>query len=241
MLYDNGPLLALLAQLWQASGDDHFRRAANETADWVLRDMRSPGGGFWSTLDADSEGEEGKFYVWTPAEADELLHAAGIRCLRLRFGLDQAANFEGHWHLQVRDTLDNAQASLQANARPARRACSTARAQNCWRRATPASGPGRDEKILTAWNALMIRGLAMAARALDRDDLARCRGMRWISFASELIVDGQLLACHKDGRARFPAYLDDHAFLLDALLELLQTRWNSAHLQFADRHWPNAC
>ena len=232
MLYDNGPLLGLLAQLWQASGDDAFRQAATETADWVLRDMRSPEGGFWSTLDADSEGEEGRFYVWRPEEAEALLDADEYAAVATRFGLRLAANFEERWHLQVRDSIENtAAATGQINSKTValidsgRQKLLTARNQRVW--------PGRDEKILTAWNAVMIRGLATAGRALGRDDLIDA-AVDAVQFIRETLwQDGTLLACYKDEQARFRAYLDDHAFLIDALLELLQARWDSAHLAFA--------
>jgi len=232
MLYDNGPLLALLAQLWLASGDDTFRRAAGETADWVLRDMRSPEGGFWSTLDADSEGEEGRFYVWEPDELRSLLTSDEFSAVACRYGLTQAANFEGKWHLQVRDSIENSAATVgQPNSTTAalidagRQKMLAARNLRVW--------PGRDEKVLTAWNALMIRGLAIAGRALSREDLIDAAADACDFIHTTLRQDGRLLACYKDGQARFPAYLDDYAFLLDALLELLQARWNTAHLQFA--------
>jgi uncharacterized protein YyaL (SSP411 family) len=232
MLYDNGPLLALLAQLWQASGDDKFRIAANETSDWLLRDMRSPEGAFWSTLDADSEGEEGMFYVWTPNEAEALLNQQEYAALACRFGLTQPANFEDDWHLQVRDSVESAeQAAGQCETGvvrlidDARAKLLTARNQRVW--------PGRDEKILTAWNALLVRGLAMAARALGREDLVNAAAETINFVRDHMMIDGELQASYKDGRARFPAYLDDHAFLLDAILEQLQARWDSGHLAFA--------
>jgi uncharacterized protein YyaL (SSP411 family) len=232
MLYDNGPLLALLAQLWQASGDNQYRVAANETADWTIRDMQAPEGGFWSTLDADSEGEEGKFYVWEPAEVATLLSPEEYQALATRYGLEQAANFEGKWHLQVRDSLESAAetAGVLASTTNAlidsgRSKLLTARNNRVW--------PGRDEKILTAWNALMIRGLAMAGRALGRTDLIDAADTALGFIKTTLYKDGQLYASYKDGRARFEAYLDDHAFLLDAILEQLQARWDSEHLNFA--------
>jgi uncharacterized protein YyaL (SSP411 family) len=232
MLYDNGPLLALLAQLWQASGDDPYRRAANETADWALRDMRSPEGGFWSTLDADSEGEEGKFYVWDREEVSALLSGKEYKALATRFGLEQVANFEGNWHLQVRDSLEKAAdaagetaSSTNSLINSGRAKLLSARNQRIW--------PGRDEKILTAWNALMVRGLAMAGRALGREDLISAANDAVRFIKDKVYINGRLYATYKDGRARFDAYLDDHAFLLDALLELLQANWNSDHLTFA--------
>ena len=232
MLYDNGPLLGLLAQLWQASGDDTFRQAATETADWVLRDMRSPEGGFWSTLDADSEGEEGRFYVWRPEEAAALLDADEYTAIAARYGLRLAANFEERWHLQVRDSIESTAAAVgQINSTTialldsGREKLLAARDQRIW--------PGRDEKILTAWNALMIRGLAITGRALGREDLIAAAVDAVGFIRGTLWQDGTLLACYKDGQARFTAYLDDYAFLIDALLELLQARWNTAHLAFA--------
>ncbi|MDP6435646.1 MAG: thioredoxin domain-containing protein [Gammaproteobacteria bacterium] len=232
MLYDNGPLLALLAQLWRASGDDAYRKAATETADWVIRDMQAPEGGFWSTLDADSEGEEGRFYTWDPREAGEILTGPAAPAFARRFGLDKAANFGDRWHLLVRDTLESAAetagetaSSVVALLDDARNRLLEVRNQRTW--------PARDEKILTAWNALMIRGLAMAGRALDREDLVDA-AVHALEFVRNKLVDNdRLLATYKDGRARIDAYLDDHTFLLDAILELLQARWNSTHLEFA--------
>jgi uncharacterized protein YyaL (SSP411 family) len=232
MLYDNGPLLALLAQIWQASGDENFSNAANATADWVLRDMRSPEGAFWSTLDADSEGEEGKFYVWQPDEVRKLLNEEEFSSLSHRFGLQATANFEADWHLQVRGSLeDSAAAAGTINStalaliNSGREKLLGARNQRIW--------PGRDEKILTAWNALLIRGLAIAGRALGREDLTDAAVDALNFIIEKLYRNKKLLASYKDGQARFDAYLDDHAFLIDAVLELLQARWNSAHLQFA--------
>ena len=232
MLYDNGPLLALLAQLWQASGDDRFREAATATANWVLRDMLSPEGAFWSTLDADSEGEEGKFYVWTADEIAALTSPQEYAAFACRMGLDQAPNFEGHWHLQIRNTLENAAVAAGVTAGEAinllddtRDRLLTARNGRVW--------PGRDEKILTAWNALMIRGLAIAGRILPDEALVSAAATALDFLRNRMVVDGILQATCKDGHPRFAAYLDDHAFLLDAILELLQARWNTAHLGFA--------
>jgi uncharacterized protein YyaL (SSP411 family) len=225
MLYDNGPLLALYSQAWQASGEPLFRTIAEETGDWVLRDMQSPEGGYYATLDADSEGVEGKFYLWTPAEARALLSADEYAVCALRFGLDQPPNFEdSHWHLRIcaepeaiaRHTGSDPAtvATLLASARAKLLA---ARNGRIW--------PGRDEKILTAWNGLMIKGMAVAGRVLGRADFI-ASAERALDFArSRLWHDGRLLAVYKDGKANLPAYLDDYAGLADALLELLQVRW----------------
>ncbi len=232
MLYDNGPLLALYAQAHLATGDEYFATVASATADWMLADMRSPQGGFYATRDADSEGEEGLFYLWTPDEVRELLDESDYAVFAGRFGLDEPANFEGRWHLTVHRSIEEAAANAGLAESDALAAIERGR-QALFQARAGRVAPGRDEKQLTAWNALAIRGLAIAGRALEREDLAEAAAQAVEFIRSTLFIDGRLLASYKDGEARFPAYLDDHAFLLDALLELLQARWSGEHLQFA--------
>lgn len=232
MLYDNGPLLALYAEASLATGEALFARIANETAEWMLADMQAPNGGFYSSRDADSEGEEGRFYVWTPDEVRSLLPAEQFAVIERYFGLNADANFEGHWHLTVRttagtiaDELGKSEVDVVEMIGKARATLFEARARRI--------APARDEKQLTSWNALAIRGFAIAGQALDRPDLIDS-AQRAASFVeANLMRDGRLLASFKDGQARFPAYLDDHAFMLDALLYLLQARWGREPLQFA--------
>ncbi len=236
MLYDNAQLLGAYAQAAVATGDPLFRTIALETAEWVLRDLRSPGGAFWSTLDADSEGHEGRFYVWTPDEVRRHLEPQTHAVFAGRFGLDRDANFEGQWHLRATRPVDAIAAeqgltteAANSQLQAARTTLLAVRNARVW--------PQRDEKILTSWNGLMVSGLAIAARALDREDLAVAatravdflRSTLWQATASGM----RLFAVHKDGRTRFPAYLDDHAFLLAGLMDLLETRWRSADLAFA--------
>jgi uncharacterized protein YyaL (SSP411 family) len=224
MLYDNGQLLGTYALAAQKTGDELFARIADETADWLLRDMRSPEGGFYSSLDADSEGHEGKFYIWTPGEAEALLTAAEYQACARRFGLDAEPNFEGAWHLCVRASLEGDEAAGRL-VESARKKLLAARNLRVW--------PQRDEKILTSWNALAVKGLAIAARVLHRPDLADAATAAVDFMHRTLWRDGRLLATYKDGRAHLAAYLDDYAFLADALLELLQTRWRGRDLEFA--------
>ncbi len=232
MLYDNGPLLALYAQMWLVSGDELYRRVANETADWVRREMQASGGAFFASLDADSEGEEGKFYVWSPEQAQALLSAEEYSVLAAHYGLDAEPNFEGHWHLRVKQAMTDVAESQGLNESIARSSLNSARLKLLAQR-NGRVWPGLDEKVLSSWNALMIRGLAIAARALKRNDLAEAAAQATDFIRHELVVDDELLAVYKDGQSRFPAYLDDHAFLLDAVLELLQARWDSEHIHFA--------
>jgi uncharacterized protein len=232
MLYDNAQLLCEFARASLATGEALFARVARETADWVLRDMRSPEGGFYSSLDADSEGHEGKFYVWPRPEIQALLSAQEYAAFSRRFGLDRSANFEGEWHLHTYESLDTIAAILGESTQSVAALIASARAKllkvrdlRVW--------PARDDKILTSWNALMIKGLAIAARVLHRPDLADAATAAVDFIRRALWRDGRLLATYKDGRAHLPAYLDDYAFLADALLELLQTRWRGSDLDFA--------
>jgi len=221
MLYDNGPLLAIYAQAYLATGEKLFAETANQTADWMLADMRSPDGSFYSSRDADSEGEEGKYYVWTPGDVAALLEPDDFALFARRYGLDKDANFEGKWHLTVRETVDDPEGRIDK----ARSILLAERGKRI--------EPGRDDKQLTSWNALAIRGLAIAGRILERDELIDAAADAATFVREKLFVDGRLLASYKDGDARFPAYLDDHAFMVDALLELLQSRWDTGQLNFA--------
>ena len=223
MLYDNAQLLGTYAAAAAVTGEKLFARIAGETADWVLRDMHARQGGFYSSLDADSEGHEGRFYVWTAAEVRDRLSEAEYALFARRFGLDQAANFEGRWHLCVRAPLEGPDEHRLIDS--AREKLLAVRTLRVW--------PGRDEKVLTSWNALMIRGLALAARILHRPDLADAATHAVDFIHRTLWQEGRLLATYKDGRAHLNAYLDDYAFLAEALLELLQARWRDRDLEFA--------
>ena len=234
MLYDNGPLLALYTQAFLATGEKLFGRVANETANWILSDMQSPEGGLYSTRDADSEGEEGLYYVWTPEEVRQLLDDETYKLFAARFGLNADANFEGKWHLSVRKLIKTIaeetgqeENDIEEKIDAARKILLHSRSQRI--------APGRDEKQLTSWNALAIRGLAIAGNILERPDLIDAAAKAADFIDRELVRDGRLLASHKDGKSRFPAYLDDHAFMLDALLYLLQANWNKQHLDLAIR------
>ena len=224
MLYDNGPLLALLADAWRVTRQPLYARCAAETAGWMLREMQSPEGGFYSSLDADSEHEEGKFYVWTREEVQSLLSREEWEAVQGHFGLDREANFEGHhWHLRVAQPLAAGAESLGDRAKAKLFAARERRVR-----------PGRDEKILVSWNALAVHGLARAGRALQRPEWVAAARRAVDFLRATLWRDGRLLATYKDGRAHLAAYLDDYAFLIHALLELLQCRFDASDLEFAE-------
>jgi uncharacterized protein YyaL (SSP411 family) len=223
MLYDNGPLLALCADAWAQTGDPLYARVAEETAAWVMREMQAADGGYASSLDADSEGEEGKYYVWDRDEVEKLLTAQESALALRRWGFDGPPNFENrHWHAKVAGDLSDAELPLLARARDKLFAAREQRVR-----------PARDDKALASWNALMIEGMAHAARVFGREDwLASAR--RAMDFVRRTLWrEGRLLATAKDGRAHLDAYLDDHAFLLAALLEMMQAEFRGDDLVFA--------
>ena len=219
MLYDNGPLLGLLADAWLVTGEALYAKCAAETAGWMMREMQSPEGGYYSSLDADSEGEEGKFYVWDREEVQRLLTAEEYAAFAPRYGLDRPPNFENrHWHLRVYKPQANDDATT-------RRKLFQARGDRV--------RPGRDEKVLVSWNALAIRGMARAGRAF-RNEAWIASARRALEFIrTKMWQRGRLMATYKDGRAHLNAYLDDYALLSAAVLELLQDQFSPGELDFA--------
>ena len=231
MLYDNGALLASYADAALATDDTLFKRIATETGDWLLREMQDEDGGFYSAYDADSEGHEGKFYVWTRTEVRGALTPLEWSVFSRRFGFDEEPNFEGAWHAhvfvsfeQIAKELLLAVAEVEKHVDSARAKLLAIRNKRVW--------PGLDDKVLGSWNALAIRGLARASRVLGNAAFASAaerslefiRANLWRPGANG---EGRLLATAKDGVAHLNAYLDDYAYLASALLEMLQLRWRN--------------
>eukprot|EP00119_Amphimedon_queenslandica_P003966 XP_003391411.1 PREDICTED: uncharacterized protein LOC100638150 [Amphimedon queenslandica] len=233
MLYDNGPLLEIAARMYRLTGDELFVRAAKETAAWAMREMQSPQGGFWSTLDADSQGEEGKFYLWTPEEVRSHVPDDEYIALAPRFGLDRPPNFEStHWHLHVDSSIEEVarQTGLSESESAARIDRALAR---LFEARSKRVYPGRDEKVIASWNGLMIKGMAVAGSILGSQAMIDSAARAVDFIRNAMWIDGRLLATYKDGRARFNAYLDDHACLIDGILALLAARWSAENLSFA--------
>jgi uncharacterized protein len=221
MLYDNALLARAYLHGWQALGHERYRRVCEQTLDWMLREMRGPEGGFYSALDADSEGEEGRFYVWTPAQIRDAL-TANPNCIRFStqqienlmqfYGVTEDGNFGG---ANVLHLAGGAEAEAPVGIDEARRALYEARSKRVW--------PGLDDKRLASWNALAIAALADAGAVLDREDYLRvARECAEFVLGSMRDAEGRLLRTYKDGTARLNAYLEDHAFLLEALLTLYE-------------------
>ncbi|HEY0319010.1 MAG TPA: thioredoxin domain-containing protein [Solirubrobacterales bacterium] len=227
MLYDNALLAGAYLHGWQVFGHERYRRVSEETLDWMLREMRGPEGGFYSALDADSEGEEGRFYVWTAEQIREVL-GEGADAVIDFYGVSERGNFEG---ANILHLAGGAAAEAPPGLGEARRALYEARSQRVW--------PGLDDKRLASWNALAISALAEAGAVLHRDDYleAAATGADFI-LRSMRTDDGRLLRTYKDGDARLNAYLEDHAFLLEALLTLYEStfevRWFEAARELAE-------
>ncbi len=235
MLYDNALLARAYLHGWQAFGHERHRRVCEQTLDWMLREMCGPEGGFYSALDADSEGEEGRFYVWTPEEIRAVLGEDADAVIEY-YGVSEAGNFEGRNILHRPGGAGRFSGPRGGESAPpgldeARKALYEARAERVW--------PGLDDKRLASWNALAIAALAEAGAVLGRADyLGAARECAEFVLGSLSGEDGRLLRTYKDGEARLNAYLEDHAFLLEALLVLYEAtfepRWFERARALAD-------
>jgi uncharacterized protein len=209
MLYDNALLVRFGANLWQATHTPMVRRVTEETVRWVEREMTSPEGGFYSSLDADSEGQEGEFYLWTVEELDGLL-GNDSHVVKDYYGVTQGGNFEGKNILHVRG--DSSLASTRAGISrelldriiaDAKDTLYPVRARRVW--------PGRDDKILAGWNGLMLRGIALAARAFERDDFKALALRNGEFLHREMVRDGRVARSFTRGEARINGFLEDYA------------------------------
>ncbi len=231
MLYDNGQLLSVYADALSIGPDELFSAAVRETAQWLLEDMRHPAGGFYAALDADSDGEEGAYYIWRRDVIKRLLNDDEYLLIETLYGIDKPANFEGKWNLHRTDAWRSVVARLSLEPAQAADLLSSARAKllTARRERTP---PGLDDKLLTAWNALAVKGLVKAAVVLDEPAWldAACRCVDFLRDACW--VDGTLYATWK-GSPGYRGYLDDYANLLDALLVLLSARWRAEDAEWA--------
>jgi len=244
MLYDNAQLARLYLHAWQVTGDEAYRRVATETLDYVAREMLDGDGGFYSAQDADSEGEEGRFFVWTSEQITEALAglpgdaAAAAELFSAAYGVTAGGNFEGKSILFVARTADElasetdmAVCDVESRLQAAREVLLAARETRV--------KPGRDDKVLAGWNGLMLGAFAEAARVLERDDYRqiaeRCAEFLLTSMQD---ADGRMLRTWKNGEAKLNGYLEDHANVADGLLELYQTtfdaRWFDASRMLAD-------
>jgi hypothetical protein len=231
MLYDNALLTRFGTHLWQATKDEEIRRVTIETVEWVAREMTSPEGGFYSSLDADSEGHEGKFYVWSEEELDTLL-GADTRAFKAYYGVVRGGNFEGNSILHVPASREVA--ARRAGVDPqildeivarGKRILLEARSGRVW--------PGRDEKILASWNGLMLRGVATAARVFDRDDFRKLALRNAEFLAREMVRSGRVMRSHKEGVTRIAGFLEDHAAVALGFLAVYELTFDEKWVELA--------
>ncbi len=214
MLYDNGQLASLYLHAWLAFGDAEYRQVTEQTLDYILREMTDPEGGFYSAQDAASEGEEGKFFVWTADEIRAVLGGESEFALRY-WGVDRGSNFEGRSILW-----------LPGEPEPERIAAAR---RQLYQAREGRVHPGRDDKVLAAWNGLACRAFAQAGRALGRDDYVTAARRNAEFMLGAMRQQGRLLRTWKAGRAKLKGYLEDHAMVAAALLDVYEAtferRW----------------
>lgn len=245
MLYDNAQLARVYLAAYQLTLKPLYRRIAEETLDYVTREMTSPEGGFYSSQDADSEGVEGKFYVWTPSEIAPVLGDEDARIFNLLYGVSQKGNFEGHNILHLPRSLEAAAAATGKTVEELQEIASRGK-QKLYEARSKRVPPGRDEKVLVGWNGLMLRAFAEAASILGRDDY-RDTAIRNAEFVLSTMVQRQddqdpgseipdklrLYRTYKDGKAHIEAFAEDYAFYADGLISLYETTFDPKWAAFA--------
>lgn len=233
MLYDNGQLLTLYSAALRIGPDELFEQALRQTAGWLIREMQHPQGGFYASVDADSEGEEGKYYVWRREQVKKLLTEDEYLIVETLYGLDKPANFANYWNLHRYDSWRSVVQRLSLSRPDADEKLASAQAKLFAARQERVA-PGRDDKILTSWNALAIKGLAHAAQTLNEPG--------WLVAAQQAAdflhsncwqQDSQTLYATWLNAPKYAGYLDDYANLLDALVTLLSAQWQERYASFA--------
>jgi hypothetical protein len=241
MLYDNAQLSRVYLHAWQITGEPFYRRIAEEIYDYILREMTAPEGGFYSATDADSEGEEGKFFVWSVDEVRALLDDELANIAVEYFGMTERGNFEGHNILYLPNSDEIVARRLGLSEGELREKVARIK-DTLYAARTHRVHPGLDDKVLAAWNGLMLASLAEAARVLDRDDY-RAAAVRAGEFALKHLITQdesgtRVYRTYKAGQSKLNGYLEDYAALVDALIELYQTtfdvRWFTLARALAD-------
>ena len=232
MLYDNAQLARIYLHAFQVTGDTEYRRIATETLDYVLREMTDPSGGFYSSQDADSEGEEGKFFVWSEREIDDLL-GDDSNAFKFFFDVSKDGNFEGKNILNRPRTIDSAASALKIEPFELFSLIENAK-QRLFDAREARVKPHRDEKVLASWNGLMLAAFADAAGVLGDDKYLKTAEKNAEFLLSKMLTDsGRLFRSWKAGEAKLNGYLDDYANVADGLLALYQVTGNIRYFQNA--------
>ena len=232
MLYDNGQLLCVFTLMFRLTGRPEYQAAVEGIVSWLSNEMESDSGAFFAALDADSEGVEGKFYVWTPEQVKTLLDASFYPQFAYKYGLDKPANFEGKWHLHAYHSNLAVAQKFGTDVVSVNEQLSASHRKLLGERDTRIR-PGLDNKILTAWNALVIQGLASSARLFSKPEYYQMAQRSLSALRDECWHGDRLLALSRHSGKQLSAYLDDYAQLLQATMDCLQYQWRSTDLQFA--------
>ena len=232
MLYDNALLASVYLHAWQFLGDERYRTICEQTLDYVLREMTDPTGGFYSTQDADSEGAEGKFYVWTPEEVEAILGATDAPIVAAYWGVTPQGNFEGANILHVTRTAAEVALALGLTPEQVVSVVSSARGR-LYEARSGRVWPGKDDKVLVSWNGLMLRAFADAGRILDREDYRRAAAANADFLTTQLRSDGALRRSWRKGTAKIAAYLEDYAAVVNGLLSVYEASGAARYYQSA--------
>ncbi len=226
MLYDNALLARAYVEAWQVAGHERYGRVARETLDYVLRDMRHPEGGFYSSEDADSEGEEGRFYTWTPKELSTAVGAERAEMFAKAYGITAGGNFEGRSIAHLPRSVSETASQLGWSVDDLQRELESCR-RLLLRKRDERVRPSRDEKILVGWNGLMIDALALAGAAFGEEAYVQ-GAVAAAEYVDRFLrdEDGRLLHCRRDEQARHPAYLEDHAAFANGLVTLYEATFD---------------
>ena len=223
MLYDNGPMISILANAFRKTGNKMYLNKLSQTCDWLLAEMQSNDGGYYSTIDADSEGIEGKFYVWSDDDLKNILNKEEIDVFKKMFVVYDRPNFDGKYHLHVTKTNES---YYLENIDIANKIC-----KKLLQKRDERIRPGTDKKVLVSWNALVIEGMINAYKVTENKDYLVSAKKSFDFIKNNMWQDGKLYACYHD-KACFNAYLDDYAFLSRACLEILKIEWDDSNFEY---------
>jgi uncharacterized protein YyaL (SSP411 family) len=232
MLYDNAQLVRIYAQVYRATREPLFKRVVDQTMAYLLREMLDQEGGFYSTQDADSEGEEGKFFAWTPEEITEILDEEASEIFCRIYDVSEQGNFEGKNILHPILTLEQASKFFRRDFREIEALVTNAR-EALFREREKRIKPFRDEKVITSWNGLMLSGLAEAIKISPQPAYLEAANRNFQFIFTKLFHDGRLLHVYKNGQAKLAGYLDDYAFLAVGLLDLYEATLEASALRRA--------
>lgn len=233
MLYDNALLSRVYLHQYQISKNPLYRKVVEETIDYVLREMEAQNGGFYSTQDADSEGEEGRFYIWTKKEIERVLGSDAETFCRY-YGISDEGNFEGKNILNISKVPSEVASSLKVSEEELENIVAECRKKMLAEREKRVK-PERDDKVLASWNGLMLASISEAARVLGREDYLKAAVDCANFILSSMYKDGRLMHVWKDGIAKINGYLEDYAFFTDGLIELYQSTFNPKYLEEAQK------